>query len=236
MHTVNLYCLPFAGGNKYSYRPYVQHAPAFLKIIPIEIPGRGIRSDEPLLMDLNLISDDIFRQIKGKLDSPYAIYGHSMGALLGYLLTRRIVSNGLEQPRHLFFTGCIGPSLPERHLVDHTLPRHEFFKEIRTLGGSPEEVLNNPSLLDFFEPILRADFQAVASFKYVRSVPFSIPMSIGIGTEEQSTYEEAMAWQQETTHPIEIRTFTGNHFFIYDHAHEIIRMLCKKLESKIHQI
>lgn len=235
MDKINLYCMPFAGGNKHSYRPYVKHAPSFLNIVPMEIPGRGVRSDEPLLTDLSLISEDIFDQIKEDLNCPYAIYGHSMGGLLGYLLAKEIVRNYLEPPQHLFVTGCIAPSIADRHLVDHTLPRNDFFDEIKSLGGSPEEVLNDHSLIDFFEPILRADFQAVASFQYVESRAFSIPLSIAIGTEEKVTYEEAMAWQKETIHPIEVKLFPGNHFFIYEHASQIVQLMCRKLRPKFVQ-
>src|SRR5687768_2395386 len=106
MDIINVYCLPFAGGNRYSYQGYVKVAPPFLNIIPIELPGRGSRIKENLVPDLDLMVDDVYAQIKGDLDQPYAIYGHSMGGLLTYLLTKKIRENGHPAPLHLFLTGC----------------------------------------------------------------------------------------------------------------------------------
>src|SRR4051812_5402173 len=203
MDRINVFCLPFAGGSKYSYRGYTKAAPSFLNFVPLEIPGRGSRSGERLLTDLELIADDIFNQIKNSLDRPYVIYGHSMGGLLGYLVTKRILAGNLKQPLHLFFTGCGGPSIQRRDLIDHTLPKKEFYKGIRDLGGSTDEVLNDQNLMDFFEPILRADFEAVASFQYNHTNPFTIPISIVLGLQEKVTYVDGMAWQKETTEPVE---------------------------------
>lgn len=236
MDKINLYCLPFAGGSKYSYRGYSKYAPSYLNIVPIEIPGRGSRVNERLLTNLDTIANDVFSQIKNKLDEPYAIYGHSMGTLIAYALTKRIIKENLKQPLYLFLTGCTGPSLRYRDLVDHLLPKQEFFREIKKLGGSPDAVLNDPILMDFFEPILRADFEAVATYNYERSEPFSIPISVIIGAEENASFEEAMAWQQETTLPIEVKTLPGNHFFIFDHEATIIQSVAEKLSIQILQL
>jgi surfactin synthase thioesterase subunit len=237
MNKVNLYCFPFAGGSKYSYGGYIRAAPAFLNIVPVEIPGRGMRANEPLLTRLERIADDIFEQIKDQLnDQQYGLYGHSMGALLGYLVTKKIVQAQLRQPLHLFFTGCIAPSLTYRDLVDHSLPKAEFFERVKELGGSTDEIWSNEDLMTFFEPILRADFEAVASYRYTPSVPFSIPVSIVIGKEEKASYDEAMAWQKETTEPVEVKQLPGNHFFIFEHEQEILKMIAGKLHPSILQL
>ena len=73
MKQITVYCLPFAGGSKYSYRGYVKSAPPFLNIVPLEIPGRGARSNEKAMTRLELVAEDIFNQIKNDLDKPYAI-------------------------------------------------------------------------------------------------------------------------------------------------------------------
>ena len=153
MDTINLYCLPFSGGSKYSYKSFSKYAPPFLNIVAIELPGRGTRSGEALLTSIERTADDVFNQIKDSLDKPYAIYGHSMGGILAYLVARRIIEANLNQPLHLFVTGCVGPSLKYRDLVDHTLPKDEFIQKIKELGGSPDSVLSNDALMEFFEPI-----------------------------------------------------------------------------------
>jgi surfactin synthase thioesterase subunit len=232
MDKINLYCLPFAGGSRYSYRGYVNHAPPTLNVVPIEIPGRGSRSNELPLVSLKAIADDVFVQIRTNLDKPYIIYGHSMGSLIGYLLTKRIIAEGFGQPRQLFFTGCVGPSIRYRDQVDHRLPKKEFFDKIRNLGGSSDDALADEGLMAYFEPILRADFEAVATYQYEETSPFDIPIFVVIGKEEKATVEEAMAWQKETTAPVEVHELPGNHFFIHQYEKLIMNMILNQAEAK----
>lgn len=226
---MNVFCLPFAGGNQYSYLDYKKIEPDSLNFIFIEIPGRSRRIGEKLLTNLHDIAEDVFYQIKNNLKTPYAIYGHSMGSILGYLITQRIVQENLNPPKHLFFSGAMAPSLRDKHIIKHDLPRKEFFEKIRTLGGSPEEVLNNDALMDIFEPILRSDFRAVETYKYKQSSLLNIPITVMIGIDENITKSEAMAWGKETQASIEVIEFTGNHFFIYNHQKEIVKIIENKL-------
>ena len=226
---VNLFCFPFAGGNKYSYRELADYCPPAIQLIPVELPGRGARFREPPLTELYSIIDDLFGQIRDQLQPPYAFYGHSMGTWVSYLLTKKILQVNLPPPSHLFLTGCAAPSVPIREVPRHQLPKAEFIEKLRSYGGSPEEVLNDSSLMDFFEPILRADFQALETYAYQATSPFSIPVSIIIGTEDRVTYEDALAWQRETTEPVEIRQFPGDHFFIFGYKAEIMKIMVRKL-------
>ncbi len=84
MNKMNMICLPFAGGNVYSYQGYEKLAPASLNVIPLELPGRGARIREKLLKNLDEMVDDVFKQAKPYLNQkPYMIYGHSMGTFWG---------------------------------------------------------------------------------------------------------------------------------------------------------
>src|SRR2546421_579196 len=91
--------LPFAGGNKYcfgklSMRLSNWHA--------VEYPGRGSRGNEPLLLDANLIANDVMMQLKDVVrGDDYIIYGHSMGALIGFLLCRKIERGNFKKPMKL---------------------------------------------------------------------------------------------------------------------------------------
>ena len=100
---------------------------------------------------------------------------------------------------------------------------------IREFGGSPDEILYNEELMAFFEPILRADLQAVDTCKYQKSAVLDLPISIFLGREEKTTQEEGMLWQQETKQPINLQELPGGHFFIHDHLPEIARYIDNKL-------
>lgn len=229
---MNLFMLPFAGGSKYAYWKYARHAPEGLHVFPIEIPGRGSRVNEPLFTNLDDMVADIYRQIEGQLDQPYALYGHSMGALLCYLLTQKIRDAGLQIPEHLFLTGCEAPAQPVIR-DEYKLPTVPFKEKLRELGGCPEDVLNNEELFSFYEPIIRADFKAVASFVYRPSQRLDIPMTVLLGTEDSVSEDSAEKWALETTHGIDMRYFPGDHFFIFNHEAEIMEIIFNKTKNRL---
>jgi surfactin synthase thioesterase subunit len=228
---INIICLPFAGGNKYSYRAYSEKAPALLKFTTLEYPGRGGRIKEALIFNLQDLVDDLYTQCISQIGNDnYAIYGHSMGGLLSYILIKKIIQNGLKAPKHLFITGTFGPSAQRRlERKRSLLGKEDFLKEIKDFGGMPEEILQNDELLDFFEPILRADFTVSESYKHTFTAPFDIPMTVVTGSEEDMEIDEIQLWQQETTEPVDFKVLSGGHFFIYQHVETLIYIMAKKL-------
>jgi len=224
--------LPFAGGFQHSYYNFQQKAlKCGIDILSVELPGRGSRTNEPLLTDLNEMVDDVYQQIRGAITMPYGIFGHSMGALIGYLLTRKIIREKQRKPFHLFLSGCAGPSVKPKDPPLHSLNSQAFRNKLRELGGSPEEILENDVLLNIFEPVIRADFQAVDNFTYNEDNRLDIPMTVMIGREEKITVQDARAWQAETTKNIDLIEFPGNHFFLFGKEEEIINIISRKVNS-----
>ncbi|MEL7003524.1 MAG: alpha/beta fold hydrolase [Bacteroidota bacterium] len=236
MKEVTLFCLPFAGGSRYSYRELAKLATHNIQVTPIEIPGRGSRINEPLLDDCISVVDDIFHQIKDELDTPYAIYGHSMGTLLGYVLVQRILQEQVRRPICLFFSGGPGPSSRGYRPDYHDLPADQFFEKIKQLGGIPDEIAKDRKLLAYFEPVLRADFKVTETYNYIQTRPFDIPIVVMIGTEEDITKEQALSWQLETTYELEFYQFQGGHFFLYDHTFNIMKLISSRLTQRLYAI
>jgi len=233
MEKITIFCFPFAGGNKYSYRGFIAHAPASLDFVPLEWPGRGARFKEPILNDLNAIVEDAFSNLKNQLDwnQPYAFYGHSMGAIVGFLVAQKIAQSSLPKPLHLFFTGRAAPSVKPNQRADfHSLPKAQFIQKVRELGGMPEEILGNTDLMDFVEPILRADFEALEKHDYQPAEPLDIPIDIVIGTKEDISMEQAFAWKKESTASVQIKQLDGDHFFILNHSLYMMQFMTEKLK------
>jgi surfactin synthase thioesterase subunit len=232
MMSINVFFLPFAGGSKYSYNHFVSNAPDYMNVIPLELPGRGGRYCEDLETNANALVDDVIAQMQDLLETPYAIYGHSMGSLLGYLVTRRLQERNLPLPKQLIFTGCVAPCTMERLRKRHLLPKEEFLTELRMLGGSPDEILENETLMEFFEPIIRADFQAIETYRYEEAEPMYIPITIVNGDEEVRENEDVHGWQKESVYELDVRILPGRHFFIFDHCLTILDLIGEKLLGK----
>lgn len=228
---ITLYCLPFAGGHTMSYSDFQANVADTILIKPLELPGRGKRIREPLLTNLEAMVDDVFQQIQSDLNGiSYAIYGHSMGAILGYLLTKRILNAGKPAPLHLFFSGREAPSVVDNDPPKHEFSKQEFINHINGLGGLPPEILEHTELMDFFEPILRADFQAIETYSYQPSSAFDIPITILHGlADKEVAYQDLLPWQQESNQPIAIKTFSGGHFFIFEQLSQLGQLFSRTL-------
>jgi len=207
----------------------VRHVEAGVHVVPLDLPGRGRRFSEPLLTSLPDMADDVFGQICDRLGGSYAVYGHSLGAWIGYLLVRRIISERLPLPRRLFVSGREGPSVPGREPGRHLLPRPRFIEVLRRFKGTSPEVLENPELMELFEPVLRADIQALDTYPYEKSEPFAVPITVMRGSEESIPRDDFLRWQEESTKKISFQEFSGDHFFIFSHAAEIGRILSRGL-------
>jgi len=197
----------------------------------LELPGRGRRGAEPLCASLEDLADDVFRQIQQRATAtPYALYGHSMGALLAFLAAHRIRAAGSARPQALFLSGSSAPAARELRRR-HLLPPAEFKTMLRELGGCPPQVLDDPELLDFFEPILRADFKAVETWQRQDQPPLDIPFVVMSGLEDDSDAGDTGGWASETTAECRQLEFSGDHFFILRHWDQIGATIQHQLNS-----
>ncbi len=218
MKKPQLFLFHFAGGNCYSFQFMASSLKDF-EVNPLELPGRGKRMDEAFLKDFDSAAQDLYNQINKKLTSAsFVIYGHSMGA---YLALR--VCNMLEKankfPICLFVSGNPGPGIREdkkRYLMEHNI----LIEELKKLGGTPSEVIENEELLDYFLPILRADFEISEKNHLENELAVNAPIYAMMGSKEEKV-EEISNWSKFTRALFTYTIFDGGHFFIHDHPNQI---------------
>lgn len=233
---VNLFLLHHAGGSKYAYQLFTGLFPPGIKVTLLELPGRGARMKEPLVDDIHLLVEDIYRMISPALDAPHVFMGHSMGSVLAYLLTQKSILENRRLPARLFLSGRTGPCyFEDRVLRRSSLPRKEFTAVLRDLGGVPTEVLDDDQAMDFFEPVIRSDFKALETYCYTPAPPVDIPVTVLLGKEDHSAHKEGIPWQDITTWPVDIRYFDGGHFFLMEKAAEIARMVATQTLNSFQQ-
>ena len=120
----------FAGGNKFSFNVLKKHLPDHIELIQLEFPGRSDKRE--LTTDIHVIAGHIYRQVVKYVHKSYAFFGHSMGATIAYLATKRLAADGLNLPAHIFVSGRMGPSFPFIKDGFHKLPKEDFLKELKT--------------------------------------------------------------------------------------------------------
>lgn len=223
---LRLFCFPYAGGGAAVYRTWADDLPAAVDVCPVQIPGRESRMREPALTSVDALTAALIPALAPLFDLPFAFFGHSMGALLAFELTRALRRQQRPQPIHLFASGHRAPQLPKENDPIYNLPEAEFIQELRQFNGTPEPVLQNAELMTLLLPVLRADFQVVGTYSYRPEPPLACPISALGGTEDHEVSPEAVAaWREQTTGEFTQRMYPGDHFFINSLREPLLRDL-----------
>jgi surfactin synthase thioesterase subunit len=145
---------------------------------------------------------------------PFALFGHSVGALVAYEVARSLCAAG-RTPVHLFVSGQRAPHMPGRTPPRHALPPVEFEAALARLEGTPTEVLQDADLMAVIVPLLRADFSLEETYAPAPGDPLEIPMTVFGGADDnEANLVELNAWQRHCRHACEVRIFQGNHFYV----------------------
>lgn len=214
--TLRLFCLPYAGGGIAPFRAWSRELPATIDVCLVQLPGRETRLSEPAINQLERLLELLVPQMQPWLDRPYAVFGHSMGAVIGFELVRTLMQQGQPAPAHLFVSGRRAPHLPETRALVHMLPDAEFVPALQQrYNAIPELILQEPELLALFLPTLRADFTLIETYRYVGSPPLPCPLTVFGGLADPVvTQEELAAWHEHTSSAFAVRMFPGDHFFL----------------------
>src|SRR5262249_52443684 len=132
----------------------------------IRLPGRESFRGEPPFTKLAALVEALMPVILPYLDVPFAFFGHSMGGLISFELMHALRRQRGLVPVHLFVSGHRAPQLPDRAPPFRHLPEAELLTQLRRLNGTPEAILQDATLMQFFLPILRADFAVCETYTY----------------------------------------------------------------------
>lgn len=228
---LRLFCLPHAGGGASTYYPWTRRMPADIEVCPVQLPGRETRVKEEPLTQLPALVHEMAPALLPHLDRPFALFGHSMGALLGFELTRHLREKDIR-PVHLFASAHRAPHLPDREPPVHKLPEPEFLEELRRLNGTPEEVLQDDELREIVVPVLRADFEVCETYTYQASEPLDCPITALGGLADDSVNRaELEAWGQHTRSSFSARMFPGDHFYLNSARPFLLQIVARELLS-----
>lgn len=214
-----LLCLPHAGAGASAYFPWgAALQPVGIEVRAVQYPGRESRLGEAPIRDALTLAAALADQwpaLSG--GGACALYGHSMGALLGFELALELARRGATNPpRHLFFGGRnpphIGPKLPPIH----GLPDREFLAAVaQRYGNLPAELLADAEMCALITPILRADFGLVDEYRWSGDRgTATVPLTIFGGTQDPWTSATELAeWDRHTRAGTRVNLIAGDHFF-----------------------
>jgi medium-chain acyl-[acyl-carrier-protein] hydrolase len=228
--SLRLFAFPYAGGSTLIFRKWREALPSNVELCSIELPGRSTRLREAAFTTIGPLVEAIAQVISPYLDKPFAFFGHSMGAIVSFELSRYLRRRHQVIPARLFISGRRAPQIPDDEPPTYNLPEPEFIEELRRLNGTPREILEHPELMQLILPLLRADFAVCQTYIYKPEPPLSCPISVFGGLQDHPvTRDDVEAWREQTTAAFSLRMFPGDHFFLQTSAPIFLRTLAGEL-------
>lgn len=232
---LQLYCLPYAGGSARVFQSWRDILPADMALFGVEYPGRGRRISEPAISRIDVLAGQLVGALTEAPRGPYALFGHSMGALAVFEMAHQLVRCGAPLPVLLIVSGHGAASLPSAERPVHASPDEEFLARLRQLNATPPEVLEMPELLELLMPTLRADFRAAETYVPAKRPKLDIPIvAYGGLTDPDVTRDQLLAWADETTASCAVRMFPGDHFFLRTASDKVVTTLVRDLTQALH--
>jgi len=212
--------------------------PETVDIYPVQLPGRGTRLDERPIHHFPTLIKAIVKEITPCLDIPFAFFGHSLGGLVAFEISRQLCEQHLPLPLHLFISGCASPTGQNSRRVLSTLPEHALIDELRRLNGTPEEILQNRELMVIMLPIIRADFSLFESYHYRFHLPLlECPVTVFGGSEDPDiALEQLITWKDETHGTFALYLLSGDHFFLHSAEAELLALIARQLHPFIRKV
>lgn len=211
---IQLFCFAHAGGGPSLFRPWRDKLAPDSLVRPVQLPGRESRLDEPPFRQMADLIPPLCEALEPYLSQPYALFGHSMGAIVAYEVARRLSAGTTPGPACLLVSGR-APRLAASWRPVHGLSDAEFLAEVGRLNGIPPEVLDEPDLISMLLPALRADYELSETYQPPSGASLRCPVTAYISTSDPDVGEvELRSWKEVTTGEFSLRVFTGDHFYL----------------------
>ncbi len=228
---LRLFCFSYAGGGASTFYSWAKELPSDIETVGIQMPGIETRIMEPPVTSISSVIQELAPALYPKLDRPFSFFGHSLGALISFELTRELLKHYQCQPIRLFVSGNPAPQIPDSYPPIHDLPETEFLEELRhRYNGIPEEILENHDLLQLLLPGLKASHKMYESYHYITGDPINCGITAFGGLQDNTVNDEDIeAWRHQTKGTFALHMIPGNHFFIHSEKEYFLRILFREL-------
>lgn len=234
MDPIPVLCFPFAGAGASAFRRCQEYPSPVLRICPVQLPGREERFDEQPYTDVVGAVDELLPDVLDLVEGStrVALFGHSLGAVLGYEMAHRLCQlDGLAVVR-LFVSGSPGP-WTRRDRRATGLTDEEFLERVREFAGYTHPALEHPELRDMLLPTLRADVAMHEDYLAPSPKPLAAPItSIRGAADELVSAAQAREWAAATSVGCSAVELPGNHMYLVDSPAELVRAMERVLAGQ----
>jgi len=230
---VRLFCFPYGGGGTSTFRTWPQSLPDAVEVCGVQLPGRENRLREAPYTDVPGVVQTLAEVLRPCLTLPFAFFGHSLGAFIGFELARQLRRRNVNGLIHLFVSGQRAPQIPDTAPQLYSLPDDQFIAQmVRRYEGIPLIVRQNAEMMKVLMPMLRADLTMHDTYAYTEDRPLDCPITCFGGQQDPETTNETLAaWREQTRSHFKLRMFLGDHFFIQSKQVDVLQALSEELKT-----
>jgi surfactin synthase thioesterase subunit len=229
---MRLICLPHAGGSAVYFRPITRTLAERCEVLSIQYPGRQSRRNETPFESITAIAEVVAAHISALPEKPFALFGHSMGALIAFEIARGLEAEGLS-PLALFVSGRRAPGSRRDNTVElHKAEDSVLVEELRQMSGTDNLILADKEIMGMVLPPLRADYKAVETYRFQPGEKLKAPIHAYIGdSDPKVTAEEVEEWADYTTGQFAARVLPGGHFYLDKQSAEVFGSVGQVLDG-----
>jgi surfactin synthase thioesterase subunit len=234
----NLYCIPYAGGSAINYSKWRRHLPDGIRLVYLELAGRGRKIRSPLYESMSGLIDDIFPDFLAQYRDhiPYSLYGHSFGSWIAYKLYFKILGEGLNLPSAVFFSGRRPP-----HVASDSEPQAQNLDEAALIelakrygGGIDDAFLKREDIRKMFLTVFGADLKLMASYENEKGIaPLDCDVVSLYGTGDATMDQtQAEQWRLYAPDRFKLIKIEGEHLFPFTNPESTVSEISKIIYKK----
>ncbi|MEH0424309.1 thioesterase II family protein [Streptomyces sp. B21-083] len=229
-----IFLLHYAGSGASVFHDWPPRIPADVSVQCVQLPGRQERYGEDMFTDVKPLVQTLADCFAAELDGrPYAVFGHCMGALIGYRVTVELHERGELPPVLLGASAWAPKGFRTPPLEQLQVPQSELVDWARGLGSLPESILDDAEALSLMMPAMRADLEVCASYEDDdATVPCPV-VTYSAGNDPLVDPEAMASWVPRTDSYLGNRLFQGGHFFLHEQTTSITADFVRLLLGRV---
>jgi surfactin synthase thioesterase subunit len=226
-----LFCLPYSGAGATAYRGWQEAFGPAVEIVPVRLPGREERLGEPhRLAPAEIAAPIAAAAARGR--RPYALYGHSLGARLGFDVLRELRRLGAPLPVRLYAAAARPPDEADPVAASVELSDEAFLAALTERLDAPTDLRDLPELRELLLPVLRADFRWLHGYRFRPEAALPVRIVALAGARDaENTPARMLGWSRHTAAGFGLHVVGGDHFFVRTAIDELAEVIADDLRG-----